>query len=84
MARAGSSPYEAKQRRKQGYLASLAKLDDRDTQGAAVAELQTALKAGTSRLDVCFDRPTCLVGRRSGEAGRPENATARRFVSLRL
>ena len=44
MARAGSSPYEAKQRRKQGFLASLAKLEDRDTQTAAVSELNNALK----------------------------------------
>jgi hypothetical protein len=44
MARAGTSPYEAKQRRKQGFLASLARLDDRDTQTVAVSELQASLK----------------------------------------
>lgn len=45
----GASAYEVRQRRKEKLLTTLSKLDDRDTQAGAVAEIADIVRVGTGR-----------------------------------
>eukprot|EP00192_Tetraselmis_astigmatica_P009746 CAMPEP_0117694854 /NCGR_PEP_ID=MMETSP0804-20121206/27734_1 /TAXON_ID=1074897 /ORGANISM="Tetraselmis astigmatica, Strain CCMP880" /LENGTH=892 /DNA_ID=CAMNT_0005508699 /DNA_START=82 /DNA_END=2761 /DNA_ORIENTATION=+ len=68
-----STPYDVKQRRKQSLLSSLAKLEDRDTQGAASSELAAAFRSLDAEGLGLFVSCLCNTGEKQKVYARKES-----------